>query len=411
MALYMSEFADLYMLAREDLLRRQAEMMLDYVLLEYALSFLDGIYSGAHSRVHDFDLLNLRLSNSVAFAFMYFAYPELRDVCRWRHCLPALSGYEAPPVLVQIASLPSEPYELRERRGNPLRPGVKVDVQRYTYIAPEYAIGSVQGPAWPDEEHCWSVKMNSHRPTSIIFFHHPSAVRKRSRWNGASPYERVLHHANALIATYNIPPEDPHPWVHGYLPRELDEIDPPPESMMGQEQFPRWIFVREADCLVALHPLQPFTVTPATTPAVREPYPPFEYWEIRSDYCKNGVVIEAGSLLEWGSLERFQRAVSANYLRVDLAKVHVSYRTTSGVSLELSNPGRLAPLPTGGEGIASEGDARAVALANGQPANWGPYALFDCPFVQSEYDSGLIRAEKGGHGLVLDFNTWKRQVW
>jgi len=40
---------------------------------------------------------------------------------------------------------------------------------------------------------------------------------------------------------------------------------------------------------------------------------------------------------------------------------------------------------------------------NGQPVNLAPRQVFDSPFVQSTWDSGVITLQKGARKLVLDF--------
>ncbi len=43
-------------------------------------------------------------------------------------------------------------------------------------------------------------------------------------------------------------------------------------------------------------------------------------------------------------------------------------------------------------------------LVDGQPVNYAPQKVFDSPFIQSDFGSGLVTLRKGSQSLVLDFN-------
>ena len=41
---------------------------------------------------------------------------------------------------------------------------------------------------------------------------------------------------------------------------------------------------------------------------------------------------------------------------------------------------------------------------NGQPLNFTPKRVYDCPFIQGDWDSGIVVLHKNGRRTVLDFN-------
>jgi len=50
-------------------------------------------------------------------------------------------------------------------------------------------------------------------------------------------------------------------------------------------------------------------------------------------------------------------------------------------------------------------DQRQPPQINGRPADLSPPRVYDSPFVQSTWDSGLVTAQKGSRRHVLDFNS------
>jgi hypothetical protein len=41
---------------------------------------------------------------------------------------------------------------------------------------------------------------------------------------------------------------------------------------------------------------------------------------------------------------------------------------------------------------------------NGQRVNYAPGKVYDSPFVQSDWDSGVVTIQKGARKLILNFN-------
>jgi len=37
--------------------------------------------------------------------------------------------------------------------------------------------------------------------------------------------------------------------------------------------------------------------------------------------------------------------------------------------------------------------------------NYSPKKVYDSPFIDSDFGSGIVTIRKGGHALVLDFNN------
>ena len=59
----------------------------------------------------------------------------------------------------------------------------------------------------------------------------------------------------------------------------------------------------------------------------------------------------------------------------------------------------------GGDQFTFHADRAGLPEVNGTPVNLAPTQVFDSPFIQSEYNSGVIEIQKNGRHLELDFNN------
>lgn len=57
-----------------------------------------------------------------------------------------------------------------------------------------------------------------------------------------------------------------------------------------------------------------------------------------------------------------------------------------------------------GDTLTFDADQKAVPSINGQAVDYAPKKVFDSPFLNSEYNSGVVTITKGDRKLVLDFN-------
>ena len=97
------------------------------------------------------------------------------------------------------------------------------------------------------------------------------------------------------------------------------------------------------------------------------------------------VIIEVARKTDCASFADFQRATLANPLRWE--KVRLDYtsqwsQTTLTLFADYSRP----------------------PLVNGQSVNYASPRVYDSPFLQSDFGSGIVSVQKGTRKLVLDFN-------
>ena len=75
------------------------------------------------------------------------------------------------------------------------------------------------------------------------------------------------------------------------------------------------------------------------------------------------------------------------------------------VALPLAFDGKvLSSGDLGGDQLTLHAARTAVPQVNGRTLDLASPKVFDSPFIQSKYDSGVVEIHKGGRSLVLDFN-------
>jgi hypothetical protein len=85
-----------------------------------------------------------------------------------------------------------------------------------------------------------------------------------------------------------------------------------------------------------------------------------------------------------GSFQAFQKKVMAQ--EPEMKGKLLSYKTIYGDTLTL------------------DASHKNVPTINGKPVSYAPEKVYESPFLQSVYDSGIITIRKGKRTRVLDFN-------
>jgi hypothetical protein len=139
----------------------------------------------------------------------------------------------------------------------------------------------------------------------------------------------------------------------------------------------RWVFAEAAGAFAAVHVVHgefAWRDTPATKFG-------------RSLKCADDfspVIIEVAAKTDYATFEAFRNAVQARKVEV-----------TDGV---------LNYTGLGGERFRFTLDQSRLPEVNGKPLDLAPAKVFDSPFVQSAWNSGVVTIQKGGRKTVLDFN-------
>ncbi|MEZ5276643.1 MAG: hypothetical protein R3F07_09705 [Opitutaceae bacterium] len=414
--------------ARDADLRQRAAMMLDYVILDYAVEDLDGLYGGAHSRVYPKHVMQPSLAPASQIGWLLFNQGEYQR--GGGILLMALIGYEPPGILYRIAHDRSVPYEHRElkrtrwrmRHAGPdaFTVGLNktVPVYKYSYVTSDYLLGSSQGGLLqPIQQQTWSLLWSEkeHLGVSNTFFalhpyHSPLEgtmyfgadwdtvtdliARSKVDYNspdklkGGSPYEQVFQHKSALIALYDIPIGTDFPFITTFFSRDLTEVD---EDESG------WIFARGGPCFIAYRPFASGEWKPAAWTGLLAGgagawiSSGFDEWGeghqcLVSESPKNGYIVQVASASSFDSFESFKDAVR-------------------DLPVSFSIEGSLAADFISLDGDRIEARYGMAPVLNGIPVDFSSWKLFDGPFAQSERESRKILIRHGPETLKLDFVT------
>jgi hypothetical protein len=399
-------------------MKLRGRMMLDYLFADFGAEHLDGQYLGGFSRIYQPAVYKPLLSPASQFAYLYFGTGEPTQ-SGWI-ALPALSSYKLPEIIYRIALDRTTPYVHRERKRvrNVIRFGTEKNppVYKYTYVTPDYGIGSLQGGILqPIQQHTWGVRYRYGRPYTTIFGLHPywssyelgmffpeelkpliadvtaskSTYNNPDKWTGGSPFERTFQHRNTIIVLYDIPGGTVTEHIDGFFPRNLEE------RIVDDSG---WILCKAGETYVGWYPLQAGEwieehETPGQAknaigrPTETDRSKESGNWRFRSHSLQNGYVIEVRSRREAGSFEKFAKNLRSRKPSATLkpGSVSVTYTTLGNETMKFSYP-----------------DGR---MLNGKRVDITRTKLFDGPFLKAEVGSQKLEILHGGKRRLLDFTV------
>ena len=393
---YLVSMSLLAQFAQDTEMKKRGEMMMDYLFADFAAEHLQGQYIGGFSRIYEPAVYKPLLSQGSAFAYLYFNSGEPTQ-SSWL-VLPALSGYQLPEIIYQIANDRTATYIHKERKRvrNVIRYGTEKNppVYKYTYMTKDYGLSSLQGGILqPIQQHTWSVRFTSGKPFTTIFGLHPywsgielgmffpeeiktlvmdvvgskGTYNKEDKWTSSSPYERTFQHENTLIVLYDIPAGTTSEHIDGFFPKTL-----------GQRVVDAsgWVMCQAGETFIGWYPLQP-----------SEWREEKDNWRLRSHQLQNGYVIEVRSQTESGSFAAFQEKLRAQrpVARLQPQKVAVNYTNLAGAKMSFAFP-----------------DTRQL---NGKPVDLTKYKLFAGPFLNAEVGSEKLTMSYKTKRRVLDFKS------
>ena len=393
---YLVSMSLLAQFAQEAEMKQRGKMMMDYLFADFAAEHLQGQYIGGFSRIYEPAVYKPLLSPGSAFAYLYFDSGEPTQ-SSWL-VLPALSGYQLPEIIYQIANDRTTTYIHQERKRvrNVIRYGTEKNppVYKYTYMTKDYGLSSLQGGILqPIQQHTWSVRFTSGKPFTTVFGLHPywsgielgmffpeeiktlvadvvgskGTYNKEDKWTSSSPYERTFQHENTLLVLYDIPAGTTAEHIDGFFPKTLEQrvVD-----------ASGWIMCQAGETYIGWYPLQPI-----------EWLEEKENWRLRSQQLQNGYVIEVRSQTEIGAFAAFQEKLRAHrpVAQLQSQKVAVDYINIDNEKMYFAFP--------------------EVRQLRGQPVDLTKYKLFAGPFLNAEIGSEKLTMTYKNRRRVLDFKT------
>jgi hypothetical protein len=396
MTVFLAPMFMLYEFAQAADMRKRGEMMIDYLLADFAAEYLRGNYCGGHSRDNASAVIDPRRAAMTAFGYLFFGDTDF--VARGETLLAALTSYRMPEVIYHIGTDRSEPYVHTEtkRVRNVIRYGDERNppVYKYNYMTGDYCLGSLQGGLHqPIQQHSWDITFDSPLPNNTVFTLHPyysshelgmffpehpklvlnavvaskGTYNNPDKWTGSSPYERTMQHRNTIIVLYNIGKGTTFEHINGFFPKNLTDL-------IRDESG--WIFMHGGNTYIAYYPLKKYDWIEETV-----------NWRLRSSELKNGLVLEAASADEYESFEAFKEQIRSNKLEADEfdTDLTVFYTTSGGDELRFTYP-----------------DTREV---NGVPVRFEDYNLFDSKFMKADVGSERLTLSAKGITRELDFKS------
>ncbi|HNR69005.1 MAG TPA: hypothetical protein PKN24_13250 [bacterium] len=398
-AVFLSGLFGLYQFTEDPVLKEKIHGILLWLIADYGVEHLQGVYTGAHSREYPDRLILKRhpASEMNYWGWLFFAQtdePMFNSIF-----LPAaLSDFILPEILYRIGTDREKPYVHYEtkrvrhvlRLGNERNPRV----YKTTYMCKDFALGSMMGGAvlQPIQQHTWDVSFVGSSRYGTLFTVHPFVGQEdmgmffpeemkfstdqvinahtyyadEGKWASSSPYEKTFQHRNAIIVLYEIPTGALYPHVDGFFPRDLQA---------REEDDSGWIFCRSDQTFIAFYPLQPYRW-------LEEEHG----FRLRSDALRNGCVVQVEQAQNFADLNEFKAVMRRT------TPVHDTFNETGLVSYTT---------PAGDVMTFSFAGDR---LLNGEVVDFADYGFFHGPFLQAELGSQKLEIRHGGEKMILDFS-------
>lgn len=405
-----------------------SRMMMDYVIMDFAVENLDGLYGGAHSRLYPRYALRPALAAATRHAWLLFGQGKAQYNAG--NIILSLINYTPPAILHKIAIDRDESYvqqELKRTRWRLRNAGpeafeidgrITTPVYKYTYVHSDYMLGSSQGGLLqPIQQQTWSILWkdeNATEKTNTMFGLQPysnpleGTMYFVSDWDtvtdliarskvdydspdkmeGGSPYEQIFQHKSALIALYSIPEGTRFPHILTLFSRELED---------RIEDSSGWIFARGGPIYIAYRPFAPGEWKPIDwTGLLKGGAGGFfstnfaEFAEgsefYFSESLNNGYIVQVAPVSEYASMNAFIDDITQLPLEFSMDPLPtVSFTGLDGASLS-----------------ATYGEAPSV---NGEAINYQDWKLFDGPFSKADKESESVEILYGKESYTLDFKN------
>jgi len=398
MPVFIAPMFGLFQHAKDPVIKQNALVMIHWLLADFAVEHLEGIYVGAHSRDYPDRVIRPRHQSSDMVAWGWYLFGKGEPRFHYTLLAAAMSDFELPEIIHHIGTDRSQPYVHTEtkRVRHIIRLGERKNppVYKYTYMTKDYALGSMMGGILqPIQQHTWDVTYVTDRPYMRIFTVHPyigepdlgmffpeemkfafdevssshTYYGSEDKWSASSPFEGTFQHKNALIVLYNIPQGEKFGHIDGFFPKDL---------LKREVDDSGWIFCHGGNTYIAYFPLQPY-----------EWIEEEECFRLRSYKLKNGCVIEVAQAEEYSSFTAFKEQIRNNTL------VHDTFERTLTVSYTTSGSDVMT--------FTYDGARRL----NGELIDFADYELFRGPFLNAEVGSRSLEIRYKNQGMILDMAT------
>lgn len=367
--------------SRDQLMRRRANLAAEWMLASAAPKWLAGHWAAPTRRIYVPFRTQSQYRASTTLLWLFFGGPvPARPASEYSFALQSVvSNYRPPQILLDIATQRDSPYIHRETHHSPgpLAEFYRTPDMTYystTYMTRGYAVYSMveDVPVWPrwnDQVQRWGVCWRRQRGKSVLFLLHPTNTKVRNL--GASRYEQVLQHQDTLLSVLDVPPDDPHPELRGYIPGD-------PEDVIDESDRGR-LFLDYGTVRIGLMVTQRFDWQPGAPGFV-------------TPVGRAGVVVEAAAGDEHPSLSAFRNDMAA--------------RLDNAVWTADPNPALTFTSRDGRQLEIIYDTARRI---DGVPLVYSleDWPLLENPWMQQMVGSEVLDIRYGPERRTYDFGQWQ----
>ncbi len=368
-------------------LKNKCHMMMDVILLDMIADSEDALYGGAHGRSYPEAVLH-RMSASFVGLYRYYFGGRFYNGKELECANLYLSDYLPSDIVYEVLACKEFPYENRERKNlhscsswereicRDVLEKTTGSISKYTYVSRDYILGSVnrqeEYPAgsvdgWyaRHQQHEWELTLpggDDHK----IFTHHSAEVdyhKINNRWTGdcGCCCGSFYTNRNTAVAMYNIEDRTRLPLINAFVPLQVFDA-------VVQEE--RYLFLAYGELYISLYFDNDYRVNAEDEYAGRE---------LLSEGWQNAVVLRVEYKKDHASLDAFSQYIRALPVVFDRERKTVEF---DGIRLWR-------------DGNSENGVENAY-----------PYPMtYDCPFLQSVWDSGVIEVFAGDRRVVYDFKA------
>jgi hypothetical protein len=296
--------------------------------------------------------------------------------------------WQVPDTVFKIAAgwQSEAPYEIRQRRMGLAEKGydrptdyrLKTDfggIFRYTYCTPDFIMGSLITEARPTED--WSAISSQNRWSGVIFAGNTDARVYPAPYNANG--ESILNgfwsvqSKGTLISQQLNNRRDREP-IGGEGVSEGWRVFFSTAGLSKPVENGAWFFAEAKNAYVGVRVMAGDTAFEKSQ---------FGQWLVCKDTL-TPVIIEAGRKSDYADFAAFQSAALAQSIAFE--KSVLTYRSL------------------GGDELTFYADQSRLPEINGTAVDLAPEKVYDSPFVQSKWDSGVVTIQYGGEKHVLNFN-------
>ena len=252
--------------AEDSVVRKSSSMLVEVMLAELAIKYVQGNYVGAHSRTFEAAALNARVGETLAYA--EFCFEDRVHDLQPDLAFAASGSWTCPQIIRQVATSRRNAMTFREaKRGRPTIRYSPTDtmVPKVTYVTPQYSLGSIQGGlVQPIQQQSWKLVLHelpgsntitglhpylSARELATFFPEEPSLQAERiestkagysneNKWVGGSPYQRLRQEQHTLFIAYDIPSDDRVQHANFFIPAGMKwETLPEKDSTLKRDRW------------------------------------------------------------------------------------------------------------------------------------------------------------------------------